>query len=192
MQPIATPIRTLIVVSLLLGLSACSDENREEGRKQLQQQAAQQIQAAEQKMNEYDFDAAKKLLYELREEIQGSSDADVATNDKLIANIDAAYAAISDAQSDFHRKKLQGWSIVDGRLVSPAAQQRALAQKKRREEQDAKRKEDERRMAAARARAEAEAREAETRRQRNSARVADATLFLSTRRLGFGSHHPSW
>lgn len=190
MQPIATPVTTLMIVFLLLGLSACSNKQREEGRARLTEQAAEQIQAAEQKMNEYDFHAARKLLYEVREEIQGSSYADVATEDKLFADIDAAYAAISDKESDFHRKKLKGWSVIDGRLVSPADQPRALAEKKRRQEQDAKRKAEERRMAQARAKAEAEAREKEKRRPRDAARVAEATRFLSQKGLGFGSINP--
>lgn len=135
MQPIATPVTTVLVVVLLLGLSGCSNKKREEGSKKLTQQAAQQIQAAEQKMNEYDFDAARKLLYELREEVQDSPYADVATYDKLIADVDAAHAVLQDKESDFYRKKRQGYSVVDGKLLSaaekaaPQAQPRAAKQR---------------------------------------------------------------
>lgn len=144
MQSIATPVTRLMVLFLLLGLGGCSNKEREEGTARLTEQAAEQIQAAEQKMNEYDFDAAKKLLYELREEIQGSSYVDVATEDKLIADIDAAYAVLSDRKTDFFCKKGQGYSLVDGKLLSPAERKRILAEN-RRESEEQRRKEETRR-----------------------------------------------
>lgn len=129
MQPIATSVTIVIVVSLPLVLSGCSNKEREEGRKQLIEQAAEQIQAAEQKTKQYDFHAAKKLLHELREEVQGSPYADVETNDALIEEIDEEYAAIANKESDFDRKKRRGWSIVDGKFVSRSEKKTILAEK---------------------------------------------------------------
>jgi len=148
-------------------LVGCGDsKNAEEGRAQLTQRVAQQLEAAQAKADAYEFDAAKAILRDLPEEVDKSPFANVATCDKLTADIDAIRRAVFDEEAECRRKTRAGWKLIDGHLVSPADQERALAEKKRREEQAAKRKEEERRMAHARAKAEAEAREKESRRRR--------------------------
>ncbi len=159
--------RLLVPFAIVCVVSGCGDsKKREEGRAQLIRRAAEQLQAAAAKANAFDFDGANAVLRDLRNEVNQSPFADVATYDKLTADIDAAYSSISEQESE-HRKKIRaGWKVIGDKLVSPADQASALAEQKRQEEAERARREAEqvRLAAAARARQEAEAREQERQR----------------------------
>jgi hypothetical protein len=163
---------TIILCVIACAPTGCEDsKKREEGRALLAQQVAEQLQAAKAKAVAYDFDGANAILRDLAEDVNKSPFADVATYDKLIADIDAARRRDSEQESEYRKKLRGGWKIIDARLASPAEQERRLADKKRREEEEEQRmaearaRADEARLAAAaKAQREAEAREEERRR----------------------------
>ncbi len=154
----------LLAVCALVGCG--NDKKTEEGRAQLKQRVADQLQAAKAKADAYDFDAANAILRGLPEEVDKSPFADVATYDKVKADIEAVRGAVSSQEDDYRQKTKAGWKITGGKLVSPDDQARAIAEEKRQEEaQRAKRGAEDARLAAeAKARQEAETREEERRR----------------------------
>jgi hypothetical protein len=169
-------------------LSGCGDsKKREEGRAQLTRRAAEQLQAAAAKASAFDFDGANAILGDLRNEVNQSPFADVATYEKLMADIEAAYRSVSEQESEYRKKTREGWKVITGKLVSPDDQARALAEQKRREEDEAKRREEERRTVEARARAEADARGEEARRREQAALKAKLDTVLSAHDMGFGT-----
>jgi hypothetical protein len=155
-----------IVIGFVGYYGYSSSHQKMEERDRLTRLIHEQVGIAADKAEQYDFGSAKDLLLAAATEVVESPYADTYLIDDLNRKLDAARYDLERREAD-HRDKIRaGWTVIDGRLVSPADQQRALAEKKRREEQEAKRKAEERRMAQARAKAEAEARAKEERRRR--------------------------
>ena len=129
----------LVAACALVG---CGDnKTTEEGRAQLKQRVGDQLQAAKAKADAYDFDAANAILRGLPDEVDKSPFADVATYDKLKADIEAVRGAVSSQEDDCRTKTKAGWRIAAGKLVSPDDQARALAEQKRQEEAERARRE---------------------------------------------------
>ena len=162
-------LRAAVPVAVACALSGCGDsKTREEGRAQLTQRTAEQLEAAAAKASGFDFDGANAILGALRNEVSESPFADVATYDKLTADIDAAYGNVSEQESEYRRKLRAGWKLTEGKLVSPEDQARALAEQKRKEEAERARRKAERERLAA----DAKAREDEAERAKREADAA--------------------
>ena len=131
----------LVPVLAVCTLGGCGDNKKKEGRAQLVQTIAEQLQAAKAKADAYDFDGARAILGGLAEEVNKSPFADVATYDKLTAEIEAIRRTVSDQEAEYRKKMRAGWKVIAGKLVSPDDQARAIAEQKRQEEAERARRE---------------------------------------------------
>ena len=135
---LGAPTRALLTLVLCVIGSAptgCANAKKtEEGRQQLARRVAEQLQTAKANADAYDFDAARAILQDLAEEVDKSPFADVATYDKLTADIGAVQRTVCDEESDYGTKTRGGWKVIGGTLVSPEDQPRAIAEQKRQEE----------------------------------------------------------
>lgn len=161
--------RRLLLGTMLALLIACAhagcgnSKKTGEERARFAQRAADQLQAAKSKADAYDFARANAILSDLVEEVRESPFPDVATYDKMMAEIAAIRREVSRQKASYRKKIRAGWKMLDGQLVSLAEQRRARAQEKRRRENDrrkleeeTKQKAEERRAAEARTTALAE------------------------------------
>ncbi|MGD8454265.1 MAG: hypothetical protein PVJ57_20830 [Phycisphaerae bacterium] len=167
-----------LIASLPVG---CTDSKKKEaGRQELAQHVAEQLRVANTKAEAFDFDGANAILRDLADEVNKSPFADVATYDKLNADIEAVRRAVSDQETEFRRKMRAGWKAIGGKLVSPADQARALAEEKRQQEAERARQEREKaRLAAEAQRRRDEAERAE--REAEEARIASDPEALRER-----------
>lgn len=155
-----------IVVGFVGYYGYSSSRKKTEERDRLLRLIDQQVSVAADKSEEYDFAGAKAVLLAAATEVQESPYADAYLVNQLNGKLDAASLNVERRETD-HRDKIRaGWTVIDGRLVSPTEQERALEEKRQRQKEEAKRREEERRLAEARAKAEAEARAEEERRRR--------------------------
>jgi len=155
----------IIVIGFVGYYSYSSSQKKIEGRDRLTRLIDEQVRMAVDEAEHYEFGSAKKLLRAAATKVSESPYANAYLIGDLNGKLDAARYDFEQLEAT-HRDKIRaGWMVIDGRLVSPADQHRALAEKKRRDEEEAERHAEEQRLAEARAKAEAEARDREKREQ---------------------------
>jgi regulator of protease activity HflC (stomatin/prohibitin superfamily) len=173
-MPVRVSIRVALVLAMLTGLSGCGEsKERQEGRRKLTEHVARQIDVAKSKAAAFAFDDAKALLRELTEYVNQSPYADSALHKSLTADMRAAWQAVEEQESEFLKNMHAGWKAVDGKLVSPEDQARALEEQRRREEAKRARQEQEqaRRLAEASAAEERKRQEEKKRRDQEEEQV---------------------
>lgn len=172
----------LLVLCLIASLpTGCSDsKKREAGRQELARHVAEQLGVANTKAEAFDFDGANGILRDLADEVNKSPFADVATYDKLTTDIEAVRRAVSDQETEFRRRLRAGWKVIEGQLVSPQDQARALAEQKRKKEAERARREAEKVKLAAEAKARRDKAE-RAKREAEEARIASDPEALRER-----------
>ncbi|MBN2448591.1 MAG: hypothetical protein JXO22_17830 [Phycisphaerae bacterium] len=172
----------IIMLSVASGCGESKADKMRKGQEQLTKRVSAQLQAAKDKADECDFDAANNIISDLRDEVSQSPFANQDTCNKLTTDIDAEHKRLSTREVHQRRKIRDGWRVIGGKLVSPEDQSRALAQQKQREEAEAARAQARRARAAEleRAQRDAAAREAERRRAEAEAREEEARRARAT------------
>ncbi len=198
---------TVSTLALTCACGGCTDNQKEAEREQLRQYMTQQLEAVTRLANEFDFDAAYSLLVDLRDELDNSPAADVATYGEFKSKLDTATLLIREQRSSYRVKVREGWAVIGGKLVSPADQARAIEEQRRREQaerarlvaEERRRQEAEARQQAAEAR-QRERERAVARRQKEQARLerdrreaklrlADALENLPALHVGLDDDH---
>lgn len=123
--------RLTILTLLALGIAGCDGGRKEPGREKLIQHVDGQLRTARELVGRYEFAEAKDVLRELRETLEDSPHADVETYNALVKKIDGAEETLRQQEKDYRAKCRQGWSVFEGRLVSPAEKQRLVEQREK-------------------------------------------------------------
>ncbi len=150
------PKRTGLIIVGIVGVIAigsgfvgyrsysASQEKKKDARERLTRRVDEQVGSAVAKGEVYDFRGAEDVLRAVATEVEESPYAEFGQIYDLNQKIDAARYDLERREIDHRHKLRTGWVVKAGRLISPAEQQRVLAEKKRLATEEAKRLETER------------------------------------------------